>query len=253
MIRSTFLFLPKIKQKKERSLWDRGIRTWDDFLSHEIKGISKKRKLAYDEEIKIAKRALFENDSGYFKDRLPGTETWRLYDYFREEAVFLDIEASGSSRAGSYLTVIGLFDGIDTKTMVKDMNLDVQALQKELMRYKLLITFNGSSFDIPFLEKKYPRLIPDIPHIDIRHLCARIGLKGGLKDIEKQLGISRDNEVVKRMYGGDPIKLWRMYKGSRDPYYLELLVEYNEEDVINLKRIIDSIMPRLKKLYFHID
>jgi len=196
-------------------------------------------------EIINAKKALYENNSEYFLDKLSTTETWRLYGYFKDEAIFLDIETSSATDLNSYLTVIGLFDGINTKTMIKDINLNIEALKKELKKYKLLITFNGSSFDIPYLNKKYPGLLPKIPHIDLRHCCNRIGLKGGLKDIEKQLNIVRNNIIIERLYGGDPIKLWRMFKGSGDDYYLKLLVEYNEEDIINLKKIADYTIKKL--------
>lgn len=242
MIRNTFLFLPKIKQRKEQSIRKQGIRDWDDFLNNDIKGISKKTKAFYNRKIKEAKSALYNGNSSYFK--LPSTETWRLYNYFKDETVFLDIETSGTSMK-SYLTVIGLFDGIDTKIMINGVNLDIKALKKELEKYKLLVTFNGSSFDIPYLNKKYPNLMPKIPYFDLRHACNKIGLKGGLKQVEEQLGIKRDM-IIERLYGGDPLKLWRMFRGSGDNYYLHLLVQYNEEDVINLKKIADYVVNQLR-------
>jgi uncharacterized protein YprB with RNaseH-like and TPR domain len=245
MIKKSFIFLPKIKERKEKAIWKQGIKDWDDFLNKDVKGISKRLKPKYDELIILAKKALFENNSSYFLDKLPSTETWRLYDYFKDEAIFLDIESSGAG-INSYLTVIGLYDGFNTKSMIKGVNLDIEALRHELKKYKILLTFNGSSFDIPFLNKKYPGLLPNIPHIDLRHCCNKVGLKGGLKDIEVQLGIKRTNIIIERLYGGDPLKLWRMFLGSGDDYYLKLLVEYNEEDVINLKRIAEEVVRRLK-------
>jgi uncharacterized protein len=251
MIKQSFIFLPKIKSNKEKSIWEQGIKDWDSFvIAERVKGISPRLKLEYNKLVLDAKKELYKNNSTYFLDKLPTTETWRLYDYFKDEAVFLDIETSSSTTIGSYLTVIGLFDGINTKTMIRDVNLNIAELKKELVKYKLLITFNGSTFDLPYLNKRYPGLLPEIPHIDVRHLCSKAGLKGGLKDIEKQLSITRPNIIVKRMYGGDPFKLWRMFKGSGDEYYLKLLVEYNEEDVINLKKITEHSIRILKEQIF---
>jgi uncharacterized protein YprB with RNaseH-like and TPR domain len=246
MIRNTFLFLPKIKQKKEQNIWKQGIKNWDEFLNNDVMGISKKTKQFYNRQIMEAQQAYYNGDSTYFS-KIPTTETWRLYEYFKDETVFLDIETSSSTSMKSYLTVIGLYDGIDTKIMIKDVNLDLVALKNELQKYKFVVTFNGSTFDIPYLNKKFPGLIPNVPHMDLRYLCSKIGLNGGLKDIEKQLGIMRDNEIVERLYGGDPLKLWKMFKGSGDDYYLKLLVEYNEEDVINLKIISDFTVNKLKE------
>ncbi len=251
MIRNSFIFLPLVSYKKEENIWKQGIRDWNDFLnSSEIEGISRKTKAAYDRMIKDAQKALRHNDSSFFIGKLPTVQNWRLYDFFEDEAVFLDIETSSSTSKNSYLTVIGLYDGIETKVMIRNFNLDIEELKKELSRYKLIITFNGSVFDIPYLNKKYPNLIPKIPIIDVRHMCSRLGLKGGLKIIEKELGIIRQNKIVERMYGGDPLKLYRMFLGSGDKYYLKLLVEYNEEDIINLKKITDYTIKNAKDEVF---
>jgi len=137
--------------------------------------------------------------------------------------------------------MIGLFDGINTKIMIRGINLDINFLKKELKNYKLIVTFNGSSFDLPFLKKRYPDLIPNIPHVDLKTVCQRSDLKGGLKQIEKKFNIKR-NKIIEEMYNGDPFTLWRMYRATGDDYYLNLLVEYNEEDVINLKIIADKII-----------
>ena len=113
-------------------------------------------------------------------------------------------------------------------------------------KYKLIVTFNGSSFDIPFINKCYPGLLPKIPNFDIKSVTDRLNLKGGLKEIEKKLGIKR-NKIIEKFYGGDALMLWKMYRATGDDYYLKLLVEYNEEDIINLKTIADYCVEKLNK------
>ena len=71
-----------------------------------------------------ARRALYNFDSTYFKNILPQSEYYRLYDFFKEDCVFLDIETTGLDSKNNDITVIGLFDGINTKTMIKNINLD---------------------------------------------------------------------------------------------------------------------------------
>ena len=51
MIRNTYLFLPKIKHKKEQNIWEQGIKDWDDFLNNNIRGISKKSKAFYNRKL----------------------------------------------------------------------------------------------------------------------------------------------------------------------------------------------------------
>ncbi len=249
MIQNSFVFLERISSEKEKGLWQQGILNWDDFLrTKEIRGISAAAKKYYDRKIVEARRHLHLQNSSYFCDKLPAKEQWRLYEFFKEEAVYLDIETDGLSDNND-VTLVGLFDGFDTKTMIRRVNLDWQLLRKELQKYKIIVTFNGSVFDIPFMKKRYGEIIPQIPHYDLRFCCSRLGLNGGLKKVEKQLNIRR-SQIVENLYGGDAVQLYRMWRGSGDDYYLRLLVEYNEEDVINLKRIADYAYSELKKFTF---
>jgi uncharacterized protein len=244
VIRSTFQILDKVARNKEMNLWKQGISNWETFLDRErVNGISKNKKIYFDRQIINAKKALYNFDSSYFVDKLPLVETWRLYDFFREDCVFLDIETEGLGKNAD-ITVVGLFDGLETKTMIKGVNMDYNILEQELKKYKLIITFNGASFDLPFIRKRYP-ILPVVPHIDLRHCCARVGLKGGLKNIEKQFNIKR-NKIIEKLYGGDVLSLWRMFKVTGDRYYLDLLVEYNEDDVVNLKKIMNHCYNKLK-------
>jgi len=245
MIQNSFIFLEGVGNTLEKNLWEQNITSWTSFInSKNIKGISKKRKLYYDRQLMHAQHSLNTYNTRHFLDLLPQSEMWRLYSFFKDEAVFLDLETTGVNNYDQ-ITVVGLYDGLNTKTMIKGINLDFNNLKQELKHYKLIITFNGSTFDIPFIKKRYPELLPDIPNFDLRVACQRVGLTGGLKQIEKQLGIERNN-IIERLCNGDPLTLWRMAKASGDDYYLKLLVEYNEEDCYNLKKIADYVTKELE-------
>lgn len=246
MIKNSFIILEGIGKQQEENIWKQGIRAWDDFLNAgKVKGISSWRKKYYDRKIREAKENLYNLNSSYFYERLPLNEHWRLYSFFKEDAVYLDIETSGIAEH-AYITVIGLFDGQNTKIMIKDVNLNMDYLRNHLKNYKMLVSFNGSVFDLPFILKRHPGLVPPIPHFDLRFHCNSTGMKGGLKEVERKLGIKR-GRVVERLYSGDAIKLWKIFKATGDDYYLNLLVEYNEEDCINLKQIAEHVYSSLKK------
>lgn len=238
MIRRSFIFLDQIGRKLEKSFWGQGILTWEDFLGEEkIKGISPKRKVYYNRRLMLAHKNLYSFNSGFFYDILPKSEHWRLYNFFREDAVYLDIETSGYC---NNVTVVGLYDGNNTKTMVKGINLDWKNLSEELKKYRMIVSFNGSSFDLPILNKCYPDLIPRIPHFDLRFACNRLGLNGGLKSVERQLSIKRPDELD-GLQGADAVFLWRAYTSTGHRDYLEKLVKYNEEDIVNLRPIADQV------------
>jgi uncharacterized protein len=245
MIRNSFVFLNGISFLKERNLWKSGIKDWNDFVNqNKIIGISKKRKLVYNYQLHESKRAYYSQDCIYFAKVVPKKYHWRLYDLFKDSCIFLDIEVSSVSQG--YITCISLYDGINVMTFVKDHNLDFDIVKSILAKYQMIITFNGNIFDLPFLNKYYPNIIPEIPCWDLRHSCSTLGLNGGLKEVERELGIQRDNKIVEKLHGGDPLKLWKMYLASRDKYYLDILVEYNQEDTINLKFLADKIYNLLK-------
>lgn len=251
MLTNTFLFLERIGDKLEKNIWKNGIPDWDNFLRRKnINGLSRHRKLYYDRKILNARKALYNFDSSYFLKLLPQSEMWRLYNFFKEDAVFLDIETTGLSNKNNDITVFGLYDGISTKIMIKGINLNYNILKNEFKKYKLIVTFNGASFDLPFIKKTYPDLLPKIPNFDVKSIADKLGLKGGLKNIEKNLGIER-SAVVDKFHGGDALTLWRMYRATGDDHYLNLLVDYNEYDIINLKIVAEKCVKMMKEILFN--
>jgi uncharacterized protein YprB with RNaseH-like and TPR domain len=61
--------------------------------------------------------------------------------------------------------------------------------------------------------------------------CWKNNLKGGLKAVERTLGIGRD---IDGKGDDDPRLLWRRYRMHRDENSLERLLSYNQEDTLNL-------------------
>ncbi len=246
MLRNSFIFLERVNKKKEMSIWEQGVSTWDDFIScDEIDGISSFRKKVYDRELMKAKDALFRQDLAYFVSRMPTTEMWRLYGDFSDSCVFLDIE-TGYYR--NDVVLVGLYDGEETVQLLQGKNLSGEVLHGFLSRFSLLITFNGSSFDIPVLKKRFREYIPRMPHVDLKHLCISIGLSGGLKNIEKELGFERDYSdfFSDAIIAESPVMLWDAWSNTGEDKYLEMLLRYNRYDIENLKGILDICYEKRK-------
>jgi len=243
MLKESFVVLPSVRQRTERKFWHQGVDSWDSFLGAEsIKGVSKARKSHFDSHLKHAQHRLRLNDANFFAQTIPFSEQWRLYNQFKDEAVYLDIETNGFY---SGITVVGLSDGIDTKTFVRGFNLDKHKIEKELSNYKMVVTFNGASFDLPVIERFFGIKL-NIPHVDLRFVCQKVGYTGGLKAIEKTLNISRRPEV-EGISGEDAVYLWEMWKSTGDKDYLNKLVMYNEEDILNLRPLAEKMIPLLWK------
>ncbi|MBI4016088.1 MAG: ribonuclease H-like domain-containing protein [Candidatus Aenigmarchaeota archaeon] len=249
MFRQSFIFLPSVSYAKESAIWRQGITDWNEFItSSKVKGFSRTTKEQADEKIRQVKRLFYNDEIKLLAEVLPNKEHWRLYDDYKSEAVFLDVETEGEY---GNITVVGLFDGENTKTFVRGINMDRKTIQQEIAKYKLLITYNGSSFDLPVI-KRFFQLNPIVPHIDLRGVCSRIRLTGGLKSIEKQLGIKRP-ESIKYVNGNDAAELWHCWKATGDRDFLDMLVTYNEEDIVNLKPIADLAIKKLWEKVRHVN
>ena len=241
MISESFVVLPGVRYRTERKLWDQGIGSWDHFMGAvKVKGLSAARKDSYDWKLQEAKDRLREQNAEFFAENVPFSDQWRLYNEFKDEAVYLDIETNGYY---SGITVIGLSDGVDAKTFVRGFNLDRSLIMKELEKYKMVVTFNGASFDLPVI-KRYFNISPTVPHVDLRFVCQKAGFSGGLKSIEKQFNIRRRAEV-EGISGEDAVYLWEMWKSTGDKDYLNKLVMYNEEDILNLRPLAEKVIPML--------
>ncbi len=142
-----------------------------------------------------------------------------------------------------------MYDGNEVFTLVKGQGLDRQNLKSVLDRYKLLVTFNGRSFDVPVIDRYFGGIMPDVPHLDLRFPLAKLGFTGGLKRIEECLGVKRSDDT-EGLSGMDAVHLWHDYirNGNRDS--LDLLVEYNTEDIVNLKPLAEFVFSRMKGKIF---
>jgi hypothetical protein len=237
MIRHTFSILSGIGASKESKLWRDGVLTWDDFISSKSPaGISGGTKSLHDAKLEEAQQRLLDKDAAYFQNALANTEHWRLFDLFSQNAICMDIETNGlPAGAGGYITVVGLYDGVNYTSFVKGRNLSAKAVSAALSGCKCLVTFYGSVFDVPFLEKTIPRFKLQAPHFDLCFALRKLGIKGGLKRIEGRFGIAREDDL-EGMDGYGAVLLWnRANRG--DAKALDTLIRYNREDTVNLWKI----------------
>jgi uncharacterized protein len=235
MLKRTFIHLPGVGPRREAHIWRQGLSTWEEFLAAKrVRGLSRERLGWLKGELNQSLAHL--EDAAYFAGRLRPGEHWRLFRHFRPRAAYLDIETTGNVWPGLWVTVVGLYDGRNLRQFVQGYNLE--KFPQTLGEFDLLVTFNGTQFDLPVLQAYFPQLCLPPAHVDLRFLMARLGFKGGLKKIEPRFGIHRPHEVD-GMDGYMAVLLWERYqRGDRGA--LDLLLTYNREDVVNLEVLMDA-------------
>jgi uncharacterized protein len=248
MLASTFVLLKGVGEQTERRLWESGVPDWRTFLAHPSPlGIGPARKQLYDEALASALEHLSRGNAQFFARCLKPRDHWRLFDAFKSRAVYLDIETTGEPAAFGKVTVVGLYAQGRMTSLLRGDSLNEARLQEELSQYDLLITFNGRTFDLPYLRAQFPRLTLDQPHFDLCFAARRLGLDGGLKRIEAQLGIGRPSDI-QDLDGWEAVRLWRRWQHGQ-PDALDLLLRYNEADVRNLEPLAHLFYEQLTSHY----
>ncbi len=244
MLTATFLPAQGIGPIAERRLWEVGVLSWEDAL----------RAAPSDLPLNAQQRdallpllpewiaRLAADDYAYFARLLPATEHWRAVPQYMNRVGFLDIETNGQYGADS-ITVIGVYDGDESRLYLKYR--DLEAFAEDASRYALWVTFFGTGFDLPFLRRRFPDMTFDQFHVDLCPLLRRLGFKGGLKRIERQIGIAREDGVA-GLSGYDAVRLWREWRQNKNRAALDLLLEYNRADIENLSLLLAFAYGRMK-------
>ena len=156
---------------------------------------------------------------------------------------YLDIETTGLSASLDEITVIGirLCNGDDTKFIqLAGKDITANNILEALAGVSKIYTYNGSRFDLPFIHFRLGiNLAGLFTHHDLMYDCWSNNLYGGFKAVERQLGIER---TLTEINGYDAIRLWWRYVDYFDLDALNTLLEYNKEDVLNLKALKERLL-----------
>lgn len=176
--------------------------------------------------------------------------------YISEEhsVCFLDIETTGLSHVHNRIVLIGLhiiskndsyiIQILSDKGNLKDEILVLKELSKILETVDIIYTYNGSTFDIPFITKKLKihnikNRIRDVVHIDlikqIRSNKLSLNLENyKLKTVEKHLGIYREDSIS----GAESVELYNEYIKTNSPALEKTILKHNFEDVLYLPKVL---------------
>ncbi|MFH0953684.1 MAG: ribonuclease H-like domain-containing protein [Verrucomicrobiota bacterium] len=243
MLTRTFLHIQGIGETTERKIWRSGIQGWHDFVTAHDRGDLRGRRI--ESAIRDVVESIRQYDSGrwdYFDKSLPSHHKWRGFGDLGDQALYLDIETTGMGGEDE-ITVIGTYDGKEAKSFVAGDNLN-EAIG-EIENHPLIVTYNGAQFDLPVIRRQFRCNLFNHIHIDLRFPLRRLGYVGGLKRIEEAFGIERSART-KGLDGWDAVRLWREYEHGHDAA-LDLLLEYNREDIKNLEPLMHFVFREMSK------
>lgn len=270
MIDRTFIHLPGIGPTRERLLWGRGISSWDIFESqlrlgvlprglfssngnlqlrlfpdavdassrngkepHLPGGTADPRVETWLENITRSRKALREEDYSFFLECLNPSDHWRVLAGLINDALYLDIETTGLSIDLNYVTVIGALYRNKFYQWVWPEPLD--DLIELMKKARLVVTFNGRRFDIPFTRHWASTVPTPQAHIDLLYIARSLGLDGGLKAIERHFDLVRD-ESIEGVDGAEAVVMWCKALWGDKRAYKQLLL-YNKTDVEMLPKL----------------
>ena len=170
-----------------------------------------------------------------------------------DRTIFVDIETTGLSSKKYNIYCIGLAFFQNDQIVIRQLFAQNQQEEKEILSAFLdflskncnsIFTFNGKTFDLPFLESRcafhglsfsaadYPGkdLLQDFR--PLKNLLQLPHLRQ--KDLEQFLGIGRED-----LYdGGKLISVYMEYEKTQDPELEHLLWLHNHEDMLGMLRLL---------------
>lgn len=240
MIDQTFLCCFGVGPVTQKKIYEHGVKNWQQYLQFsESLPLSGKLRKNIEHDVKNLQAALDACDYTYLAKRFPVREHWRLLLKTIDQASYFDIETSGLSPENATITVIACLHKGVMHRFVAGENLDefVDLLED----ITTLISFNGSSFDVPWILNQFHLPDVDCLHLDLRWICYHLGLVGGLKAIEKKMGLQRPEGVI-GLSGSDAVQLWERWAKKRDERAKKILINYCCEDVYSLEKISQKIV-----------
>jgi len=120
----------------------------------------------------------------------------------------------------------------------------------ELSKYDAIITYNGNSFDLPFLKKRAEEnsvVLPDLIYqsVDIYKWLriywpqAKKMKSLSQKSVEDALGISSSREDL--ISGGECTELYKNYRNSNDLSAKQAILLHNKDDILQLMKITEML------------
>ena len=250
-INNNLKLLPKIGIKTEQNLKDNGYTTIESLKNHDkycdvaSKFMENIDNLSFSEIIEI-----LDNNKYSKKCRDNVLRSISLTD--RENFKFMDIETLGLSNVPIILIGIAEIKKnkiISSQYFLRDIYEEgaiIEAYLSHLDEDSVHVTFNGKSFDVPFIKNRcrYNRLDADLdlPHLDLMYFAKNLWKDDlpncQLQTIERELfGIEREGDVP----GQYIPNYYNTYLSERNIGPIVPIIEHNRQDIVSLASFLEKM------------
>lgn len=244
-VRNTFVHINGIGEITEQNIWSHGFHSWYSFLIKHPGGYER-----FIHNITDSINAFERCDFGYFLNRLPSNQWWRIIPNILDKAIYFDIETTELDINNDEIVIIAALHDGKVEHLIKYKNLTRENVQKLFSKSNIIVSFNGKSFDVPFIQNEFDISLSDKHHLDLIHLSRSCGLKGGLKAIEKKLEIER---LLPEIDGSHFPRFWNEFKHSNDETLFDIMLTYAVEDIVHLPHFMIRLFnSKLEKVHFPI-
>ena len=243
--------LPKIGVKKEESLKSSGYETIESLKAHDAYGDIASKFLERIDDMSFCEIIeLLDNNKYSKKCRDNLIKCISLTD--RENFKFMDIETKGLSNVPIILIGVSEIKGnkiISSQYFLRDYSEEEAILDGYLSHLdedSVHVTFNGKSFDVPFIRNRciYNRIDAnlDLPHLDLMYFAKNLWKDQlpncKLQTIEKELfGLEREGDVPGQYIPG----YYDTYLSQNNIGPIVPIIEHNRQDIVSLAGFLERM------------
>ena len=243
--------LPKIGVKKEENLKNNGYFTIESLKEHDVYGDTASKFLDELDDLSFCEiMDLLDNNKYSKKCRDNLLRCISLTDC--ENFKFMDIETKGLSNVPVILIGVAEIKGkyiICSQYFLRNYSEEdavLEAYLSHLDEDSVHVTFNGKSFDVPFIKNRctYNRISAnlDLPHLDLMHFAKNLWRDElpncKLQTIEREFfGIERQDDVP----GQYIPEYYDTYLSENNIGPIVPIIEHNRQDIISLAAFLEKM------------
>lgn len=182
-----------------------------------------------------------------------------------QKSFFIDIETTGLSREYSDIISITVLLYEEGSYKIHQIYCEYKVDEPQSLKYlkeiiknkKYIITYNGNSFDIPFIDSKLKK---HNINLDINYFI-KIDLYNWMKQVRSKIEIEnlklktaeRYFNIVRNdvLCGEDVLTLYQAYKIEPKKEFAWLIMQHNYEDVFNLPILLNHIITLYDEVLYY--